>query len=54
MRIRTEIKLNPPDLFVCGHSHILKVMPDKNLNLIHMNRALLVSMVSIKENHVKI
>ena len=32
-----SIKLNPPDLFICGHSHILKVMPDKNLNLIHMN-----------------
>ncbi|KJD31648.1 phosphodiesterase [Tamlana sedimentorum] len=32
-----EIKQNPPRLFICGHSHILKVMPDKNLNLIHMN-----------------
>ena len=47
-RTRSEIKLNPPDLFICGHSHILKVMPDKNLNLIHMNPRLLVSMVSIK------
>lgn len=37
IRTRAEIKLNPPDLFICGHSHILKVMPDKNLNLIHMN-----------------
>lgn len=35
--VREEIKLNPPDLFICGHSHILKVMPDKNLNLLHMN-----------------
>lgn len=35
--IREEIQLNPPKLFICGHSHILKVMPDKNLNLIHMN-----------------
>jgi putative phosphoesterase len=26
-----------PGLFVCGHSHILKVMRDLNLNLIHMN-----------------
>jgi putative phosphoesterase len=26
-----------PDLFICGHSHILKVMPDKNLRLLHMN-----------------
>lgn len=26
-----------PDLFVCGHSHILKVMPDKTHKLLHMN-----------------
>jgi len=26
-----------PGLFVCGHSHILKIMRDLNLNLIHMN-----------------
>lgn len=24
-------------LFVCGHSHILKVMPDQRLNLLHIN-----------------
>lgn len=36
-RIREEIRTNPPDLFICGHSHILKVMPDKKLNLLHMN-----------------
>jgi putative phosphoesterase len=35
--IRNEIKNNPPDLFICGHSHILKVMPDNQLNLLHMN-----------------
>lgn len=35
--IRKEITENPPKLFICGHSHILKVMPDKQLNLIHMN-----------------
>lgn len=37
INIRSEIQSNPPDLFICGHSHILKVMPDKTLNLIHMN-----------------
>ncbi len=37
MRIRDAIKTKPPRLFICGHSHILKVMPDKKLNLIHMN-----------------
>jgi putative phosphoesterase len=35
--IRDEIYSNPPKLFICGHSHILKVMPDRKLNLLHMN-----------------
>jgi len=35
--VRNEIYLNPPDLFICGHSHILKVMNDKKLNLLHIN-----------------
>ena len=35
--IREEIKANPPKLFICGHSHILKVQFDKTLNLLHMN-----------------
>lgn len=35
--IRVEIQANPPKLFICGHSHILKVMFDKKLNLLHMN-----------------
>ena len=26
-----------PDLFICGHSHILKVMYDKQYKLLHMN-----------------
>ena len=26
-----------PDLFICGHSHILKVMYDKENKLLHMN-----------------
>ena len=37
VRIREDIRKNPPKLFICGHSHILKVMPDKKLNLLHMN-----------------
>ncbi len=36
-RTRELIKNNPPKIFICGHSHILKVMPDKRYNLIHMN-----------------
>jgi uncharacterized protein len=35
--IRDEINKNPPKLFICGHSHILKVQFDKSLNLLHMN-----------------
>jgi uncharacterized protein len=35
--IREEIQQNPPKLFICGHSHILKVQFDKKLNLLHMN-----------------
>ena len=35
--IREEIIQNPPKLFICGHSHILKVMFDKKLNCLHMN-----------------
>jgi len=37
IRVRKAIAENPPKLFICGHSHILKVMPDKRLNLLHMN-----------------
>ncbi|MCB0426414.1 MAG: metallophosphoesterase family protein [Mangrovimonas sp.] len=37
LRIRNQIVQNPPKLFICGHSHILKVMNDKQLNLLHMN-----------------
>lgn len=35
--IREELTQNPPKLFICGHSHILKVMYDKKLNFLHMN-----------------
>lgn len=30
--IREEMESNPPDVFICGHSHILKVARDQNLN----------------------
>lgn len=35
--IKEEIKNNPPNLFISGHSHILKVMNDKKLGTLHMN-----------------
>jgi uncharacterized protein len=32
------IKKELPDIFICGHSHILKVMPDRmHHNLLHLN-----------------
>jgi len=36
-RIKEEMYQNPPKLFITGHSHILKVMNDKKLGLLHMN-----------------
>ena len=35
--IRPILQQDPPKLFICGHSHILKVQFDKTLNLLHMN-----------------
>lgn len=35
--LKMRIAENPPKLFISGHSHILKVMFDKKLNLLHMN-----------------
>ncbi len=36
-RIRETIRKRPPKLFICGHSHILKVQFDHKLKLLHMN-----------------
>lgn len=36
-RIKEAIQNYPPKLFISGHSHILKVMYDNKLNLLHMN-----------------
>lgn len=35
--IRAAIFQDPPDLFITGHSHILKVMYDKELSCLHLN-----------------
>lgn len=35
--IRTEIMAHPPGLFISGHSHILKVKFDAQLQLLHIN-----------------
>ena len=35
--VRRMLELARPDIFVCGHSHILKVMYDKDYNFLHIN-----------------
>ena len=35
--IVSQIYASPPQLFISGHSHILKVKFDKTLNLLHIN-----------------
>ena len=34
---KKELLMHQPRLFICGHSHILKVMYDDKLNCLHMN-----------------
>ncbi len=36
-RVKDLLEENPPGLFVCGHSHILKIMRDPKLGLLHIN-----------------
>jgi putative phosphoesterase len=36
-KVRTHLLHHRPQLFICGHSHILKVMNDKTYELLHMN-----------------
>lgn len=36
-RIKTLLAAHRPGLFICGHSHILKVMPDTMHHLLHIN-----------------
>ena len=35
--IREELKKEKASLFICGHSHILKIIFDKDLNCLHIN-----------------
>ncbi len=35
--IRNEILKSPPQLFISGHSHILKIKYDQSLHLLHIN-----------------
>ena len=36
-RIKKALAEQRPGLFICGHSHILKVMPDHGFQLLHIN-----------------
>ena len=35
--IKTEIEQHKSNLFICGHSHILKIIYDEKLNCLHIN-----------------
>lgn len=35
--MRSKLQLSRPKLMVCGHSHILKVMPDRSLDVLVVN-----------------
>lgn len=35
--IKKELISNPAQLFICGHSHILKIIYDSKLQCLHMN-----------------
>lgn len=35
--LKKVLQESKPDIFICGHSHILKVIFDKELNLLHIN-----------------
>ena len=35
--VKKELESDTPQLFICGHSHILKIMYDERLRCLHMN-----------------
>jgi hypothetical protein len=35
--VRQKLAIHRPDLFICGHSHILKVQRDQQFGHLHMN-----------------
>lgn len=35
--MKAIIQRSPPNLFICGHSHIVKIIRDPKYNLIHIN-----------------
>lgn len=37
LRVKSLMQLYKPNIFICGHSHILKVMYDQQMNHLHIN-----------------
>jgi putative phosphoesterase len=37
MKVRSDMHLSPPDIFICGHSHIAKVKYDKKAGFLFIN-----------------
>ena len=35
--VKKELEQDTPNLFICGHSHIAKIMYDERLHCLHMN-----------------
>ena len=35
--VKHKLQKLKPDLYICGHSHILKIVRDNKLNLMHFN-----------------
>jgi predicted phosphodiesterase len=35
--VKKILQADPPQLFICGHSHILKVIYDDKLSCLHIN-----------------
>ena len=36
-RLKALLEEHQPQLYICGHSHILKIIPDKKRGLLHIN-----------------
>ncbi len=37
MKVRQQLYIDRPDIFICGHSHICKVMKDPQIDAVYMN-----------------
>lgn len=35
--IKERLQTNPRDIFICGHSHICRILPDNKLNMLYIN-----------------